>query len=554
MGGINQISKLINALEINNRPSNWLEASDSLLKKYRYDLLEKLYIFATKNEHKYYINLLIEMAKNSKQVSDSEQCLLQESNYRVFIGRLAEVHPKRLAIYLVNHLDGNRIIELIKSSSNNFDKSKIGNLLIEIIKITIEISKCNKLRDSLMKLGLKYNSFNEMHVPYLAKGIASGYFSIGIEDSISKTIFKILPKYFADDCKDIYSLLNSGDKVSAAKYLVLKRLKSETIELRDLDGNWKIISRESWIKKGGILISGCIWGDKEIYLDGLPEIGWPTLSSSLKLNDRDNGNVIFYSYTTNEAAPHLKQIIDEINPPCYAVIDTSILGSDDEALKNRGFAYIDTILRAISTHSTVVGWSPDVYYGNGLNQMVSNCPEGGIACAPVIRVSQRKFYEYHKIWRANNVRKMTNMELARKAFDGSWKHPYQILYTDNISSQFTSYMKDENTFRLFSWTQNGFVYKPNENFINVMADNCRPRYLNPLSENFAQFLDHDGFHSLYQQGLAYQCPSTETFILIEPSNDKQYNPYNEKMLLPTECRLKVYPNHPYDIVFNRIAN
>jgi hypothetical protein len=544
-----QFNSLGELIERAGKDSDWLEISDSLVMRYRYNALDTLYACAKSAIVKSYIELLMDIKNGTAQEGCHSRCLLQDSKYRLHLSRLAVNHPRRLAIYMVSQLHQKQIVALLADSEEHIQKVEMGNLIIEIIKVTVETTRDNEVRNNLVRLAMGWKCLLGQHVFYLAKAIATGHISAGIDDQFTKEIFELLPKHVISDCRDTHSIINSNDKVQAAKSIITKRLFARTVQFRDIDGTWKVINRESSIQERGILISGCIWGDKEVYLDALPEMGWPTLSSSLNLANKEQKQITFYAHTTTEAATYLKEIIDKMNLTCRAVIDTSILGSDSAALQNRGYTYIDTIVRAIETQSTVVGWSPDAYYGEGLDEMVRNCPKGGMACAPVIRVGQKGFYEFHRRWKASGKGIISNSQLAGKAFDGSWYHPYQKLYVENISTQFTSYMIQD-TLKLYSWTQNAFVYKPDRSFFELMAKNCRPRYSNPVSENLAQFLDHDGFHSLNERSLAYRCPSSQKFILIEPSHDKQYNPFNEKMLFPAQCRASVYPTCSYDIVLS----
>ena len=76
---------------------------------------------------------------------------------------------------------------------------------------------------------------------------------------------------------------------------------------------------------------------------------------------------------------------------------------------------------------------------------------------------------------------------------------------------------------------------------------CKPRYTTLLSDNCLQFIDHEAFHVLNQKGLAYRAKSTREFILIEPSRDKGYSPYTEKVIAPLSYKRKAFPQLDYSI-------
>ena len=110
---------------------------------------------------------------------------------------------------------------------------------------------------------------------------------------------------------------------------------------------------------------------------------WPTLMDSLQIDKNTFEKYTFLAYTTIESVDSLRSIIDKINPGIRVMINVSILENNEHALINRGMTWINTILKAIQSNSTVIVWAPDNFYGKGLHNLAKVSKE--VLQQPVIR-------------------------------------------------------------------------------------------------------------------------------------------------------------------------
>ena len=282
--------------------------------------------------------------------------------------------------------------------------------------------------------------------------IGSKKLSIDINHKLGQKILGTIKSKQRQDIININKLI--GDhSIENAEKIIKKMSTHNTGWIRSPNGEWSCLSDESqYFTKDGYILAGCIWGDERIYMNSLASMGWPTLMDSLQIDKNNFEKYTFLAYTTIESVDSLKSIIDKINPDIRVMINVSILENNEHALINRGMTWINTILKAIQSNSTVIVWAPDNFYGKGLHNLVKKCPKGGVAAAPVIRVSQDNLYAFHeKLVQQDKINSLSNKQLANLAFCGEWHHPFQLLYTNNITSIYSS-VRTKSSLKLYSWT------------------------------------------------------------------------------------------------------
>lgn len=516
---------------------------DQLLQRFHYDELKKLLDISSNNSIiDSYIKLLLEIQASSEERKAFAEDLFDIDNIPNLC-RLVCIHPKKLSLKIFR--SGRNVIKILEFIKGKVDAKFMANFICEITMVSIELELENEIRDNILNLAMRDKLMSSRYIFIICKSIFSGHISIKPNDKLGRLIINAVDTKTSKDCDFVYKLKNRLSNIEDARMIVSNNKITKKFYNRSIDGEWNECSEdEVVIPINTTMIVAIAWGNKEIYLDSLSSIGYRSLEKSLKMSKEQLRNSYIHIYTTLDSVNDLKNIINKINPKCNVILDTTILGKNDIAIYHRGLTNIDAVSRAVVNNSTIIFLSPDTYYGEGMDKLLDKCPYGGISAAPVLRVSQSKFFEFCNSLKS--IEGINNDILSKKAFSGEWYHPYQDLYIRNSTAMFSSYCI-ANKLILFSWTQCGFVIKPDLKYLQAMITECKPRYNTSLSDNCLQFIDHEAFHILNEKNLAYRAKSTREFILIEPSRDKGYSPYTEKAIAPLAHRSKAYPSLDYTI-------
>ena len=226
-----------------------------------------------------------------------------------------------------------------------------------------------------MSLIFEENNINDKSLFFIAKMIGSKKLSIDINHKLGQKILGTIKSKQRQDIININKLI--GDhSIENAEKIIKKMSTHNTGWIRSPNGEWSCLSDESqYFTKDGYILAGCIWGDERIYMNSLASMGWPTLMDSLQIDKNTFEKYTFLAYTTIESVDSLRSIIDKINPGIRVMINVSILENNEHALINRGMTWINTILKAIQSNSTVIVWAPIT--STGAVQSVKSSKGGG---------------------------------------------------------------------------------------------------------------------------------------------------------------------------------
>lgn len=514
---------------------------DQLLIHHQHELLRRAAPLCENEQTRTYIHYLIELLKSTNSQPKDNALFDKLVNSEPFL-RIAKNHPKRLAIYMLDNYPQSKLIAFIEKLGERGLGEKISGLIRETIAISIELKINNSLRNALLQAAIRYQCINKELALLIAKSISTQLIDLEMDHKISQLILATVDERHANSCLITNKLMKNSDSLECIKEILKNQAKEAFVLARDKSRRWNKINSDFKIPQNSLMACAFCWGDKKTYLNTFASIGWKSYAKSIKF-DKITNEKILHIHTTKESVDDLKEIIEKINPSCTTVLDYSILGENNQtALEYRGLAWLVSIAKCVESESVFTPLPADCYYGQGLFKMLQRCPAGGISCAPTLRVSSRKFFEFAK---TNNMSLLSNAELASKAIS-QWKHPYQTIYTDNVSACCTSLYK-QNDLIIHSWTQCTFVAKPDMQYLSRMIKRCIPRYQNFLTDNISQYVDHNSFHELHEMDLAHKAKNTNDFILIEPSSDTGYSPFTEKCIVPPQFREDVYPKHPYNI-------
>ena len=274
-----------------------------------------------------------------------------------------------------------------------------------------------------------------------------------------------------------------------------------------------------------------IWGNYEIYVESLLNMCWFSVRTSVDFElINSKYDIKFLIYTTPETLAALNSKLLELKDRYEVIVDTSILVDNEQALNNRGRSYIHAFEYCLLHKGVMVASSPDVIYGNGLFQMIQNCPEGGISSVPVLRCgfnNVTKFLSQNSQSLAYSCDR--NKILAKMFLSQSFYHPYQRLYTDNLTdNQLSVFFPDRLLMSTASLST--ILLKPSAELFQHILDSACPRYSVSGSDNiFPNWLDHQGPNCLSRIDKLHVASSSDEFILIEPQSDRGYQSFSKSI-------------------------
>ena len=182
-----------------------------------------------------------------------------------------------------------------------------------------------------------------------------------------------------------------------------------------------------------------IWGDYETYVESLLNMCWFSVHTSVDFDLLSaKYDIKFLIYTTPETLDALEAKLSKLKEKCEVIVDTTILVDNKHALNNRGRSYIHAFEYCLVQNAVMVASSPDVIYGNGLYQMIENCPEGGIASVPVLRCGFKRNWLSSQNSECLFIQRI--VKILAKMFSQSFYHPYQRLYQDNLTDNSCPYL------------------------------------------------------------------------------------------------------------------
>ena len=106
-----------------------------------------------------------------------------------------------------------------------------------------------------------------------------------------------------------------------------------------------------------------------------------------------NKNQAIYLYTI-ESKKDVEEATKKLANDVTIEVNTSILQTNAKALSNRGICFLDAVSRAAQGKYALINLTPDSIYGNGINILLSKCPDGGVAALPTLKIDEANFYKF----------------------------------------------------------------------------------------------------------------------------------------------------------------
>ncbi len=460
--------------------------------------------------------------------------------------RILTLHPRRVAIYLLDSCTEDSIYVHLKELIDGIDVESNFTFVQELATLSIEYGYRNNFRSFLFSNVFQFKYLKADSLEFLSKLIVLRQINLKNEESTASYFFNKLPSHLSSIYRMAYEMFSAKDNPTKLLDIIASYFPNQ-LYLERSRNVWNKSSQTVAYKTSSIVIFGTIWGKKEIYIDGFSRLGWPSISKSLELFKANcPETVTLHLYTTPDSIDDLLPVLDDIDGSINIILDTTFLSSNNHALLYRGLCWVNTICKAATSSVSLVALCPDAYYGKGLSTLLDKTPLGGIGVAPVIRCSQNGFFSYfYQSLDTEKSYNWSNLDLLKLAFSKNLYHPCQFLMTSNQVPTFTSIYQNGALCELYSWSQCAFAIKPDSKLVELMFDHCHPRYSVNILDNFSQFVDHEGFHILNRLGKVYRASKVSDFIFVEPSSDTGYNPYQEKNVPPLSRRSNIYPAYPY---------
>lgn len=183
-------------------------------------------------------------------------------------------------------------------------------------------------------------------------------------------------------------------------------------------------------QRGGVEFHATLWGDT-FYFSATQNFSLKSLFSTqafIRLKTRHPVSIVLH--TTRESLPKcesLRQLCEQNNVQLR--LAATLGHSDSGAVYRRGLAWMIGLRSAATRGATVVTLIPEGIYGEGIDKLIENCPEGGASLGCLIRVSQSKVLKYLKDAAWDNLLiapSMRNFWLAERGLR-QFYHPVQIM-------------------------------------------------------------------------------------------------------------------------------
>lgn len=203
-------------------------------------------------------------------------------------------------------------------------------------------------------------------------------------------------------------------------------------------------------------------------------------------------------------------------------VSDSILATEALAKSLFGFSLLQRIRQAAAKNATFISLGCDVLVGRGLPDLVRDCPRGGVAAVPNIRVCPQPALEseFSAEYMGLLYAGAGNGDLLSHSVD-FWYHLTQKqLFANCLPGN--HFEVADNIGRLSHRSMLPVVMKPDKNLLSIMRDISAPRYSNCIGDSFAQPIDHGLVGELEQRGLAYTVRSSDDGLLVEFSDARGY--------------------------------
>ena len=273
------------------------------------------------------------------------------------------------------------------------------------------------------------------------------------------------------------------------------------------------------------------------YIEDLINVG---LKSILSSNDfeliKQKFDLRFHIDTTKECEGKIKEKTKFlIEQGLKVTVSSELLVENNIARLRLGLPFYEVMQRCYRDNAIYINLPPDHIIGNGLFDLINNCPQGGAAGGGLLRASANKARSFMK---TNNFlqlleQKNRNNELAKMIFS-NWRIDFHRYFESPFTKHTNFLLKNEKVF-LNQPFGAIFVAKPNENFLTTLSKSWCPRYAGSFNgtpwDILLQAFDHNFPIMLNEQNLYYGAKSTEEWIICELSADHQYIP-SQKVFHP----------------------
>ena len=272
-----------------------------------------------------------------------------------------------------------------------------------------------------------------------------------------------------------------------------------------------------------VIIHFACWGAS--YINRLLAVTLCSMIVSGQLQDLcDKYDVVVVIDTTRGSAAEIQRaVVDYLRDfPLRVMVSDSILANEVVAKSLFGFVLLQRIRQAAAKSATFISLGCDVLVGRGLAGLVRNCPPGGVAAVPNIRICPQPALEslisseYMDILYASEG----NGDLLSHSAD-FWYHLTQRQLFGNCLPG-NHFKVADDICRLSARSMLPIVMKPDKNLLSIMREISAPRYSNCIGDSFAQPIDHGLVGELWKRDLAYTPRSSDGGLLIEFSDARGY--------------------------------
>ena len=281
-------------------------------------------------------------------------------------------------------------------------------------------------------------------------------------------------------------------------------------------------------KRTAEMHSVCFGEDQ--YIEDLINVGLKSLVSSDDFElIKQKFDLRFYIDTTKECEGKIKEKTKFlVEQGLKVTVSSELLVENSIARLRLGLPFYEVMQRCYRDNAIYINLPPDHIIGNGLFNMINNCPQGGAAGGGLLRASANKARSFMQ---TNDFlqllkQKNRNNELAKMVFS-NWRIDFHRYFESPFTQHTNFSIKNE---KIFLNQPFGaiFVAKPNENFLTTLSKSWCPRYTGSFNagawEILLQSFDHNFPIMLNEQKLYYGAKSTEEWIICELSADSHYIP------------------------------
>ncbi len=336
---------------------------------------------------------------------------------------------------------------------------------------------------------------------------------------------------------------NNSKNPDKAQYVISIKLESDGIDSFKTEycslhnkptsneiSDYLQFSSASGYTRDEIEFHGMLWGSEYYFKCGLL-YGINSLLSSRSFKQmHKRRNVSLNLHTTDESIDKCKNYIQicKANNITIRIFNT-LGGLDLKALERRGLAWLRAMRSVATRETTFVFFTPDCIYGEGIQQLVENCPKGGGSTGFLLRVSNgRVISKFPRGFRHSQT--IENDQDVNKQLLGlgisALHHPFQLQQFGNLVDKI-NFSRIHGNYR-YSTTRNlVWAVRFTPELVERLPRLSTPRYNNPFYEHLMQPVDHELASYLLSVNQLYVPDSICEFVGLELSSDQGYQSFSK---------------------------